>query len=331
MSWKPWLGVRRGSWVEVLSPQEIRATLDERGTIEGMPFMPEMLQYCGRRFRVQASAHKTCDTVNKTGIRSVPYAVHLEELRCDGGGHGGCQAACLLFWRTEWLKPVSGPSPSPSTAPAPGATTEMSARLAQWSLRSDPPEGATDGPYYRCQATDLLVFAHPARWYHIRLYLRDLWSGNASIGRAIRVLAIGMFNMLQRKRGGVEYPSMYRESWLTRTPSEQLHLQAGEMVRVKPKEQILATLDSKLKNRGLSFDMEMTPYCGKAVRVTRRVERLLDERSGRMLEMPRDCIMLDGVVCLGDLSHDRRMCPRAIPAYWREIWLERVEDAPGKS
>jgi hypothetical protein len=24
--------------------------------------------------------------------------VHLEQTRCDGSGHDGCQAGCLLFW-----------------------------------------------------------------------------------------------------------------------------------------------------------------------------------------------------------------------------------------
>lgn len=330
MSWRPWLGVRKGSWVEVRSAEEILATLDEHGAIEGMQFMPEMLRYCGKRFRVQASAHKTCDTVHKTGIRTVPYAVHLEELRCDGAAHGGCQAECLLFFRTEWLKPVDGPHTMEPAQPA-GVHQAAAAKLTPLTLRLDPPAGATDGPYYRCQATDLHRYTHAARWYHIGPYFRDLWTGNATVARALRVLAIGMFNMLQRFRGGVEYPSMYRPSWLTKTPTQQLDLQAGEMVRVKDKEAILATLDGTLKNRGLSFDMEMTPFCGKTVRVAKRVDRLLDERSGKMLVMNRDCIMLEGVVCGGDLSHDRRMCPRAIPSYWREIWLERADAAAPKS
>lgn len=323
MSWKPWLPVRKGSWVEVRSADEILATLDEHGAIDGMQFQPEMLQYCGKRFRVQASAHKTCDTVHKTGVRTVPYAVHLEELRCDGAAHGGCQAECLLFFRTEWLKPVDGPHASPPAAPALEAAA---AKLNALVYRLDPPAGATE-PYYRCQGTDLHKYTRAARWYHVGPYLRDLWSGNASLGRALRVLGISAFNMLQRWRGGVEYPSMYRPSWQTKTPTEQLNLQAGERVRVKDKQAILATLDATLKNRGLSFDMEMTPVCGKTVRVKKRVDRLLDERSGKMLVMNRDCIMLEGVVCGGDYSHDRRMCPRAIPSYWREIWLERA-DAP---
>ena len=37
-------------------------------------------------------------------------------------------------------------------------------------------------------------------------------------------------------------------------------------------------------------------------------------------------IVLDGVVCKGEYSAKRLMCPRRITAYWREIWLRRVDD-----
>ena len=59
--------LRVGDFVEVRSLKEILATLDSAGTLEGMPFMREMVRYCGKRFRVAKRAHKTCDTVNHTG------------------------------------------------------------------------------------------------------------------------------------------------------------------------------------------------------------------------------------------------------------------------
>src|SRR5205823_5514963 len=54
---------RAGDWVEVKSAEEILATLDEQGRLDGLPFMPEMLQYCGKRLQVFKSAHKSCDTI----------------------------------------------------------------------------------------------------------------------------------------------------------------------------------------------------------------------------------------------------------------------------
>ena len=41
-----------GDWVEVRSRDEILATLDKDGRLDGMPFMPEMFAFCGKRFRV---------------------------------------------------------------------------------------------------------------------------------------------------------------------------------------------------------------------------------------------------------------------------------------
>ena len=90
--------LRAGEWVEVRNAQQILATLDANRCLDGLPFMPEMLQYCGKRFRVYKAAHKTCDTIETYTIRRMSSAVHLEGLRCDGEAHGGCQAGCLLFW-----------------------------------------------------------------------------------------------------------------------------------------------------------------------------------------------------------------------------------------
>jgi hypothetical protein len=71
------LNLHAGELVEVRSEPEILATLDAEGRLDGLPFMPEMLQYCGQRFRVFKSAHKTCDTIEKTGGRRMRNAVHL--------------------------------------------------------------------------------------------------------------------------------------------------------------------------------------------------------------------------------------------------------------
>src|SRR4029450_10299473 len=45
--------LKPGDWIEVRSRDEILGTLDADGRLEGMIFMPEMLQFCGRRFRVE--------------------------------------------------------------------------------------------------------------------------------------------------------------------------------------------------------------------------------------------------------------------------------------
>ena len=44
--------LRCGDLVEVKAPDEIFQTLDAEGASDHLPFMPEMLEFCGRRFRV---------------------------------------------------------------------------------------------------------------------------------------------------------------------------------------------------------------------------------------------------------------------------------------
>src|SRR5260370_27182450 len=100
------LNLQAGELVEVRSVDEILATLDENGRLSAMPFMPEMLQYCGKQFRVFKVAHKTCDNIQPWNMRTVKDAVHLTGVRCDGQAHGRCDAGCLIFWNEAWLKRV---------------------------------------------------------------------------------------------------------------------------------------------------------------------------------------------------------------------------------
>src|SRR5260370_8107689 len=50
----------RGDLVEVKPPDEILETLDAEGASDHLPFMPEMLEFCGRRFEVSRRALMTC-------------------------------------------------------------------------------------------------------------------------------------------------------------------------------------------------------------------------------------------------------------------------------
>ena len=69
------LGLKAGDWVQIRSKDEILETLDEKGRLDGLPFMPQMFGFCGQRFQVVKSAHKTCDMVNQSGGRALPGTV----------------------------------------------------------------------------------------------------------------------------------------------------------------------------------------------------------------------------------------------------------------
>ena len=75
------IGLLAGDIVEVRSKEEILKSLDANGCFEGVPFMPEMFQYCGRRMKVYKRAHKTCDFVTNTGSRRLSNSVHLQDSR----------------------------------------------------------------------------------------------------------------------------------------------------------------------------------------------------------------------------------------------------------
>jgi len=316
--------LRAGNWVEVRSREEILATLDERGDVEQLPFMPEMLQYCGKRFLVYKSAHKTCDTIERYKGRRMLNAVHLEGARCDGATHGGCQAGCLLFWKEAWLKRVPGPLPEGS--PAPVSHSEHF-RLENTLCATHLPVQVTNGnggEQYRCQATELLRATTPLAWWDPRHYLRDLLSGNVRLWAFIRYVLIAAFNSVMRLHWrGRPYPYL---QGLARgeTPSDKLDLQPGELVQVRTKREIMRTLNDDLKNRGLKFDVEMVPYCGNTYRVLRKVEKIINEKNGQMMRLPNACLILDGVTCSGCLSTNRLFCPRSVYPYWHEIWLQRV-------
>jgi hypothetical protein len=321
----PSLTLRAGDWVEVRSAQEILATLDPEGRLDALPFMPEMLAHCGKRFRIFKVAHKTCDTIKCFKARRMQNAVHLEGLRCDGSAHGGCQAGCLLFWKEAWLKRVDAPADETRAAAAPikgnGCDVPALMRAAK--------TGEGPAARYRCQATELLRATAPLPWWQPRQYVQDVASGNFRSTQILRALAIHLFNKAQKLWGGTQYPFV-RPRAKTTPQVERLNLQPGELVQVRSKEEIEATLRPGVQpqNRGLTFDVDMVSHCGRTFRVLRRVERLVNEKTGEMITIKNDCIILDGAVCTGLLSRNRVGCSRSLFPFWREIWLRRVGATP---
>ena len=325
---------RVGDMVEVKSLPDILVTLDDNGMCEEMPFMPEMQQHCGKRFRVFKEVTKACDTIDKTGFRRLVRTFLLDGLRCDGGFHGGCQAGCLVFWKEQWLNPVAANAKGaelirtdsliakdgkPNRIPA---GPEPHRKLIEWSRR---PSLSSDGEEaFVCQITQLKRASFPIAWWDIRHYVRDVTSGNRRLGEVVRWVFISLFNTAQTWRGGVVFPHIDHGS-LKNTPTANLHLQLGDLVRVRREQDIVNTLDANNKNRGMWFDVGMLHFSGGTFRVAGRAERIIDEKSGKMLRMRPDSplILLEGVICHADYQ---KFCPRSEYLFWREAWLERVEE-----
>jgi hypothetical protein len=313
-----------GDRVAVRLPQEILSTLDSTGTLDGHPFMPEMLDYCGKTFRVHRRVEKTCVDVEPPVESNRRFAkndvVTLEGLRCDGSGHDGCKRGCRIYWKEAWLRPAEG---SETVVPVEeAARAELHARL----------KVKADEERYFCQSTELLrsTEAFPGRMkpWLVRIALRQIRQQDVSPWETAKLFVRWLRLRIHRAISGDD---RLRGPHTKGTPIAVLDLKPGELVRIKDFDQIVATLDRKKRNRGISLCHEMTRCCGAVAEVRYRVTRLIEERSGKMRELNHSVTlenpsgepsMCDECLCYGEMGD----CPRGELMYWREIWLERMHE-----
>ena len=271
---------------------------------------------------MEAQVERACDTIGYTGVRRLKDTVILDELRCNGAGHAGCQAQCRLYWKEAWLRPASGNSRDELTSSE--AFVQLK-RLAESNVQGT--ASTAEEPTFRCQATELIRGSEPVDWWSVRSLVNELTGGNVGLWRFVRVMSrIVVEEIGRRLRLLTNHP--FRPGELTEQPvaAPQLRgLRPGELVQVRTKREIGKTLAPNGKNRGLWFDREMVPYCGRKARVKGKVERFIDEGSGRLVELQSDAYILDDIVCESYRSDGRWFCPRAIYPWWRECWLQPLE------
>jgi hypothetical protein len=328
-----------GDRVRVRSQVEILSTLDERGCLDGLPFMPQMLDACGKTFRVTKRAHKLCDTVHGTGARRLPDAVFLDQWRCDGRAYDGCEMECMIAWKERWLERIDEGS---RIQPPPPPSMALQQRVA---ANVKPADRQTIGgaPVYSCQATQMPFATTRLSVWDGRQYVEDYVSGNAGLLQILTVLSylvydtiansgIGLgafmrwaYEAVQRLGSGMTYPG--RTGKLpkhARTPTANLDLQPGERVTVKTHAQVLETVTEDLVNRGMGFHPEMVPFCAKPMVVDKRLRRIMNEKTGQVMELKNPCLTLEGAGCAGRYTKPL-LCPRGMSPYWREVWLERAQ------
>jgi hypothetical protein len=293
--------LKTGEIVQVRSENEILATLDRRGALEGLSFSEEMRKYCGKRFRVLKQVNKII--VEGVGMGRMKQTVILERVTCDGEAHDACRKTCPLLWKEAWLRRMENESEdSQSTGMMSGTGNSIGS-----SSELSP-----------CQLMNLLAATSPFHQRDLRLYLDDISSGAYSPLESLRVIQMLLSSIL---KGFLGRKNLVRQAKPRITPTIALNLQPGELVEVKSKGEILATLDLDSKNRGLSFTPEMTKYCGKRYRVLKRLDKMYIEQAGIMRQIA-NTVLLDGVTCDGT-AHGG--CLRTCYCLYREIWLRRVE------
>jgi hypothetical protein len=99
-------------------------------------------------------------------------------------------------------------------------------------------------------------------------------------------------------------------------------LKAGDLVQVRSREEIEATLDDTNELRGCLFISEMWAYCGTKQRVLKPMDMFLDERDYRVHRC-RGIVLLEGAICQGTAYP--KGCDRSCFFFWREEWLEKIE------
>jgi hypothetical protein len=307
--------LRPGDLVQVKTPAEILLTLDKNGALDQVPFMPEMIEFCGGRFRVAKRVLKTCcSSGTESNMRTFPAdnVVLLEGLRCSGASHGGCQKACTIFWREDWLRKVEDDGVfSRATG---GASEDLRARLK-----------TTSGPTtYFCQSSEIVrATRRLARWERFGKCFADIRVGNCTAFQMAQRVSIWLFWRVRRAFLGA-----YARGRNKSTPVASLGLQAGDSVEVIPIASISGTLNDRAYNRGLYFSPDMRLLCGRKQRVERKIEKIIVDGTGEMRRL-RNTVYLEGSHC--GCSHVAfGGCPRREFAYWREIWLRRPGTAESR-
>jgi hypothetical protein len=307
--------LRAGDEVEVKSQLEIAQTLDIDGTLDGLPFMPEMAELCGRRFRVLRRAEKTCVEIAPGDYQIREFLGNdvflLEGLRCSGAHHDGCQRLCMFFWKAAWLRSADGSERSPADD---GAAFEV--------LRAKQRTTTALGRYF-CQSTQLHKSTRPEPLTKGEIALkcfRDVRSGAVGVWEMVPLVLLPLYRKIRDRVS--DRPRLVGP--LTRTPVGALQLQRGELVEIKSLEEMTETLDVRGRNRGLVCDIELKALCGSQYRVLGRLDRMISEPTGEMRKVEATVILGNTCMCARVVGG----CPRQDYCYWRELWLRRVEPFP---
>lgn len=143
--------LRSGDLVEVRDANEILSSLDNYGALRGLPFMPEMLEFCGKRYRVtERIVQATMDALaipaySESYVREFKTndVVFLEDLRCSENQHGGCQRGCRIFWKEAWLEKVEDCRPQNGSVVVPNDQVRPNLKTI------------SDSGHYFCQSSQL--------------------------------------------------------------------------------------------------------------------------------------------------------------------------------
>ena len=300
--------IRPGDLVTVRSFPEISSTLDQSGAFEGLPFLPEMLKYCGRSFTVRRRVNKLIQEGVGASMRRIKNVVLLDDTICDGKAHDECQRACFPLWKTAWLKPADGKSESAQNGERDAADVASHEGEANLPIRKT------------CQVTELMKATTPLPLWDPRRHYWDITSRTYKPKEHITYILGGIYRKTIKRLIG----KIIKRKAAPTPPliAERLDLQPGELVEVKSADEIRATLNQEGKTRGLFFMPGMWEYCGRRLRVIQPIERMMSEKTGEIRALSQT-VILEGVTCNGK-AHGG--CQRGCYVFWKDTWLRRVNE-----
>jgi hypothetical protein len=307
---------RSGDLVQVRPPEEILQTLDADGTLGQLPFMPEMLEFCGRSFHVARRAEMTCASQMESprGFK-INDVVTLDCVRCSGAAHDGCQKACMIFWREAWLRKVEN------------AATQFNENVPGTERLRACLKVSTAPNIYFCQASELEKITYSlSRLDRIAKYFSAWRARNFSAQQMVLDTWTWLFWKIRRVFLGTHVRGSK-----TVSPAESLNLQPGDLVEVKSINDIVTTLNERGTNRGLAFFPGMHLFCGRRYRVKGRLDKLIVDGTGEMRKL-KNTVLLERATCrCSYLGFGVGCCSRDEFAYWREIWLHSLDHSANRS
>jgi hypothetical protein len=102
-------------------------------------------------------------------------------------------------------------------------------------------------------------------------------------------------------------------------------LQEGDLVEVLPFEDILKTLDENMCVGKTLFLDGMKQYCGKRLRVMKKLRTMIDEQSWGMVRL-KDSVILKDAICDAKGQYAKEGCDRCCFYFWKEQWLRKVDE-----
>ena len=300
------LKLRAGDIVEVRSFEEIASTLGDDGTMEGLPFQPEMRKYCGGIFRVLRPVKKLIIENANTGLRGIRNAILLNGVNCGGQFHHDCTRYCFFLWKEAWLKRA-------------GCQQHLTITSVDFNNTALQPSHQVPQPLSGyCQSKALVKATYPLPIWNLNQYFWDISDNTLPLLKRIILLSVSLARHI-KKLFRVQLPNRLI-SHLDKTPSIDFSLQPGDWVEIKSMDEIMATLDGSGKNRGLGFTKEMKKFCGRKYSVLRPVDQIIIEGTGETRILSHT-VILDSVNCDGQPHFG---CARNCYLMWRKIWLKKV-------